>query len=90
MTSWGSSSPNKWHFGSHDGHVYAVNTATGDQVWKVEVGEGFNSSPAVAGGLVYFVDLQGSLIGVDPASGDEKWRVHPSGSRAESGRNPAG
>ena len=66
------------YFGSHDGHVYAVDVETGEETWQVAAGEAFNSSPAVADGGVYYVDIQGNLIGVDADTGRQKQPISPS------------
>ena len=64
-------------FGSHDGYVYALDVDTGKKIWEVKAGEAFNSSPAIANGLVYYVDIEGNLIGVDTDTGQQRLMVSP-------------
>jgi outer membrane protein assembly factor BamB len=64
-------------FGSHDGYVYAVDVDTGEKIWAVKAGEAFNSSPAIANGLVFYVDIEENLIGVDIETGQQRLVVSP-------------
>jgi outer membrane protein assembly factor BamB len=75
-----------WHsgivyFGSDDGHVYAVDAATGLQKWKVSTGGPVPSSPAVAGDLVYFASYDGKFYAVSAATGKTRWKFATSGER---------
>jgi outer membrane protein assembly factor BamB len=65
------------YFGSHDGYVYAVDVETGEKIWEVKAGDAFNSSPAIAIGLVYYVDIGGNLVGVDAETGQERLMISP-------------
>lgn len=57
---------NGWvYFGSLDGHVYAVDGATGEKKWSSDVGIAVNSSPAIT-------DSGAILIGADVL-----WALHP-------------
>jgi outer membrane protein assembly factor BamB len=74
--------------GSADGSLYALALADGRQRWRFDT-EGrrldsarhgydrrtITSSPAVAGGVVYFGSRDGSLYAVDAATGALRWRV---------------
>jgi outer membrane protein assembly factor BamB len=66
--------------GGTDGAVFAVDAATGREVWQFfpHPAEGpFTgpSSPVVAGGAVYFGTTDGALYSLDAASGAVRWRL---------------
>ncbi len=62
------------YFGSGDGHVYAVDSASGDLRWKFQTGDVVHASPAYAGGILYFGSWDSYLYAVDATTGQEKWR----------------
>jgi outer membrane protein assembly factor BamB len=64
------------YFGSGDGHVYALDTDTGELKWKFKTGDVVHSSPAYANGIVYFGSWDSFFYAVDAATGKEKWRFH--------------
>ncbi len=72
------SSPIVWkgavYFGSSDGNVYAVDTASGALKWKVQTGDAVHSSPAIAAGTLYIGSWDTYLYALDAGSGKEKWR----------------
>ncbi len=41
------------YFGSYDGHLYALDRATGARLWDYQTGDRITSSPAVVDGVVY-------------------------------------
>jgi eukaryotic-like serine/threonine-protein kinase len=61
------------YFGSGDGHVYALDAASGAQKWKFHTGDVVHASPAVAGGVVYVGSRDTYFYAIDAASGKEKW-----------------
>lgn len=63
--------------GSRDGHLYAVDAATGRLAWASDHEMSWvNSSPAVAGGLVFAASSDNRFVqAVDARSGTERWRV---------------
>ncbi|HZF10667.1 MAG TPA: PQQ-binding-like beta-propeller repeat protein [Thermoanaerobaculia bacterium] len=62
-------------FGSRDGFLYAVDTATGHRKWRFDHQASWViSSPAVENGMVYVGTSDGHFVqAVDLASGREKW-----------------
>jgi eukaryotic-like serine/threonine-protein kinase len=61
------------YFGSGDGHVYALDAATGAQKWRFRTGDVVHASPAVADGVVYVGSWDTYFYAIDAASGKEKW-----------------
>ncbi|MFL6681671.1 MAG: PQQ-binding-like beta-propeller repeat protein [Burkholderiaceae bacterium] len=60
-------------FGSGDGHVYAVDAASGRLAWKFATGDVVHASPAYADGLVVVGSWDGKLYALDAASGAQRW-----------------
>ncbi|HSA55155.1 MAG TPA: PQQ-binding-like beta-propeller repeat protein, partial [Gemmatimonadaceae bacterium] len=76
------------YVGAQDGHVHAIDLATGTRKWRfategtqLKSGDfGFDrttvqSSPAIAGGLVYVGARDGWHYAIDANTGAERWRV---------------
>jgi outer membrane protein assembly factor BamB len=63
--------------GSRDGHLYAVDAATGRLAWRVDHEMSWlNASPAVSGGLVIAGSSDAHFVqAVDARTGKERWRV---------------
>lgn len=61
--------------GSGDGHLYALERATGRTVWRFDAGSPVHSSPALAGGLVIAATLGGRVFAVDQAAGRVRWSM---------------
>jgi outer membrane protein assembly factor BamB len=61
------------YYGSGDGHVYAVDAATGLLQWKFATGDVVHASPAVVGGVVYVGSWDGNFYAIDAATGAQKW-----------------
>ena len=64
------------YFGSGDGHLYAVDVASGDLQWKFQTGDVVHASPAFADGVLYFGSWDSYFYAVEAATGKEKWRFH--------------
>ncbi|MEA1865707.1 MAG: PQQ-binding-like beta-propeller repeat protein, partial [Euryarchaeota archaeon] len=67
--------------GSSDGHVYALDAATGTEKWKCKIGGAIWSFPAVSGDTLYIgaEDQFGTpppwyLYALDVSTGTEKWK----------------
>lgn len=65
------------YVGSRDGHLYAVDRATGQERWRFDHDVSWViSSPAIADGVVYTGSSDGLFVqAVDAASGEELWRT---------------
>ncbi|HXX99285.1 MAG TPA: PQQ-binding-like beta-propeller repeat protein [Candidatus Limnocylindrales bacterium] len=72
------SSPSVWkglvYFGSGDGNIYALDTASGLMKWKFHTGDVVHSSPAIADGTLYIGSWDSFLYALDAATGQERWR----------------
>jgi outer membrane protein assembly factor BamB len=61
------------YIGSLDGHLYAIDQASGKEKWNFKSQRGIASTPAVTADTLYFVSSAGSLAALDIASGKPKW-----------------
>lgn len=57
--------PSTVYFGSHDGHLYAVDRTTGVKRWDFLTGNIVSSSPTVADGMVFVGSEDGKLYAFD-------------------------
>jgi outer membrane protein assembly factor BamB len=64
------------YFGSGDGNLYALDTASGALKWKFRTGDVVHSSPAYAEGVLYFGSWDSWFYAVDARTGAERWRFH--------------
>ena len=64
------------YFGSGDGNLYAIDTATGELRWKFQTGDVVHASPAYDNGTVFVGSWDSYFYAVDAATGKEKWRFH--------------
>jgi outer membrane protein assembly factor BamB len=67
------------YFGSTDGRLYALDSASGQEKWRFETKSRITSSPAVANGVVYFGAYNGLFYAVDAANGKLKWQFETLG-----------
>jgi PKD repeat protein/outer membrane protein assembly factor BamB len=65
--------------GSDDNRVYAINSATGEEIWSYTTGDRVLSSPAVANGLVYVGSYDKKLYALDEGTGEEVWNYTTGG-----------
>jgi outer membrane protein assembly factor BamB len=63
--------------GSLDGMVYAVDLASGEEVWHAPLDEDLppNTSPAVSGGSVFVTTSSGTAICLDASTGEVRWQA---------------
>jgi PQQ-like domain/PQQ enzyme repeat len=64
--------------GTEMGNLYALNAATGAQIWKLTVGAPILNSVAAGWGKVYFGAMDGAVYAVDEITGVMVWRAKPS------------
>jgi outer membrane protein assembly factor BamB len=72
------------YFGAHDGNLYSLDATSGQERWRLELGDPVITSPAIADGVLYIPDntagTGGILLAVDVETGREMWRVPLPGS----------
>jgi outer membrane protein assembly factor BamB len=72
------SSPAVWHgtvyFGSGDGNIYALDSATGRLQWKFPTGDVVHASPAIADGKLYIGSWDSYFYALDASTGKQLWR----------------
>jgi outer membrane protein assembly factor BamB len=49
-------------FGSRDGRVYALAPKDGEEIWRLDLGEGFDTDPAFANGRLVIGGTGGNLF----------------------------
>lgn len=59
--------------GNLDGYVYALNTATGAIEWRSNVGSPVRSAPQIENNILLVAAQNGTIHGLNPASGKEMW-----------------
>ena len=62
------------YFGSHDHHVYAVNLATGQEIWSFETGGVVAGKPVLFDGMVVVGSFDRNLYALDANDGDVRWQ----------------
>jgi eukaryotic-like serine/threonine-protein kinase len=62
------------YFGSGDGNVYALDSASGALRWKFHTGNVVHASPAVEKGTVYVGSWDSYFYALDAATGQPRWR----------------
>ena len=67
--------------------LYALDPATGDELWRFEGDGWFWAQPLVDGGLVYAATVEGTTYAIDRAGGDEQWNF--AGEESEIRARPA-
>jgi len=81
-------SDGKLYIGSWDSYFYALDAATGQEIWRFKTGEdhdihnqvGIQSSATVADGLVVFGCRDSNLYALDAATGKQRWLFNNKGS----------
>lgn len=63
----------KVYFGSTDKNFYALNTATGEQVWSFAADEAIHSSPVINNGKIFFGTWGSKLFALNVETGSELW-----------------
>jgi len=65
---------NHLYIGSADGHLYAINATTGQQLWRYKTGGIIRSTPAFHNGLIFVGSWDGHVYALEQKSGALKWR----------------
>jgi outer membrane protein assembly factor BamB len=72
----------------HEGRAYAFDLETGRQVWHAPLGEATTNSPSAVGDVLVVpvgtTDARWTLVGVDAATGEERWTYDPPTDRPHS------
>jgi outer membrane protein assembly factor BamB len=61
------------YIGDMDGKLYAINLATGNEIWHQKFEAGFIAAPAVKNGYLYLGDMDGKCYCIDAKTGKAKW-----------------
>jgi len=69
------------YFGGADGYLYALDPATGKQMWRFKTAGRIRATPAIADGVVYVGSMDGHLYAVDAQTGTEKWKFKTAGNK---------
>jgi len=82
------------YFGSDDGSVYAVDAASGRQVWRHATQGPVSSTPAIAGDTLYVGSYDGRFYALDARTGATRWKFRTEGekrfeAKGLHGRTPA-
>ena len=56
------------------GRLYAMERATGKEIWQKNYDTGFLAAPAIQGDLMVVGDVEGNLYGINVADGKEIWK----------------
>ncbi len=67
--------------GGSDLNLYAIDAATGDQIWSFYLGSLLRASPSVSGDFVYAPSMGKVLYAIYRGNGTEKWRFSPPNSK---------
>jgi len=69
------------YFGGDDGNVYAVDAATGNQIWKRATNGPVPATPAIADGTLYVGSYDGKFYAFNAQTGSLKWKFATEGER---------
>ncbi len=72
----------KVYFGTSGGKVYALDAATGDEVWEFQTGDESWSTPAVDGNMLFITSFDKKLYALDAADGSKRWELETEGAIA--------
>lgn len=65
---------NRVYVGSRDGHLYALDAATGREIWKAASTDLVTSTPVLDGERVLFASFDGSVQALNAKDGALEWR----------------
>ena len=61
-------------FDTRDSLIYALDSETGDELWRYDAVTSVFFSPAVVEGVLYGGSIAGHLYALDAKTGEERWR----------------
>ena len=61
------------YLGSHDNHLYALDSETGKLLWKYDSGDWVETTPAISDGVIYFGSYNARFFALDATSGELLW-----------------
>lgn len=64
------------YFGSNDGALYRVRARDGKLLWRFMSNAEINKRPVLAGGVLYAVNANDTLMAIEPTSGKLRWSQH--------------
>jgi outer membrane protein assembly factor BamB len=67
--------------GNLDGHIYAYDAINGAQKWQSDLGAPIRSAPALQQGVLMVATRSGTIHGLDPFSGQDKWPAIDAGAQ---------
>lgn len=65
--------PERLYVPTPDKTLIAYDRVTGDEVWKFEGRRAFDSSPVLAGKVLWQAGVDGFLYAINPETGEELW-----------------
>lgn len=60
--------------GVKDGHVYALSSLNGNEVWSIKTGGSVRGRPALTGEGLFVTSMDGCVRRLDPATGESLWK----------------
>lgn len=72
----------KVYSGCSDGKVYALDAATGDEVWEFQTGDKVWATPAIDGDTLFISSFDNNLYALNADDGSLKWKYETEGSLA--------
>jgi outer membrane protein assembly factor BamB len=67
------------YVGSLDNHLYSINSLTGAILRATTIGNGIDSSPAIANGVVYFASFDKNIYAMNASTGAILWSFATTG-----------
>ena len=67
------------YVGSEDGHLYALESSKGEELWKVQTTGPIRSSLTAVEGVVYVGSIDTYLYALDAKTGQELWKTETDG-----------
>jgi outer membrane protein assembly factor BamB len=64
------------YFGSNDGALYKLRASDGGLLWRFMSNAEVSKQPVLAGGVLYFVNANDTVLAVDPRTGERRWSQH--------------